>query len=214
MAVSLIASAFRAEVPSVSKLVLLALADSANDDDGGCWFLMKTLCAKTSLSERCVREHLGNLERVGYLRREFRPGRSTVFFLSLDKLGVEPRVSRGGVDVSTPAPGAAPFLGTPARRAGTPAPGAPTPAPGASTPAPGAPISVSYPVLYPLTNPPEVGRAKNALPGSRNPEAGTRSPEGLARGGAGAPDPEPEYPPEHRREMIRRLRESVRGIGS
>jgi len=207
MAISLIAAVFRQDLPPTQKLVLLALADSANDDDGGCWFLLKTLSAKTGCSERSLRYQFDALEAAGYLSRKRRFGRSSLFFLSLDKLGM----GAGG----DPAKVAGSPKADPAMVAGSSGNGCRINRQGLPDhPAKVATISGSYPSSYPSLNPPEAGRAKNALPGSRNPEAGTRSPEGLARGGAGAPDPEPEYPPEHRRRMLQLLRESVRGIAS
>jgi len=154
MAIALISAAFKAAVSPTEKLVLLALADSANDDDGGCFFLVSTLCRKTSLSERTIQGVFNRLSQAGYLKREFRPGRSTVFFLSLQKLGVQS---------SYPHPRSS---CTPAKSAVTPAAAAPTPAAAAPTPAAPAPISVSYPGSYPLTNPKEPDALKSASPES------------------------------------------------
>jgi hypothetical protein len=226
MSVSLISAAFRCDVPPGPKLLLLALADSANDDDGGCWFLIRTLCLKTSCGERTVQGHLSWLERAGYVRRQFRPGRSSEFYLSLEKLGIDPGAacrgdSRGaGVRPGTPADSAPRRFCTPAGSAPTPAESAPTPVESAPTPAESAPISGSYPVLDPLTNPPEAGRVKNAFPGS--PEGARKAPpEGLARGnGPGGrsfslhASSERERSWEERSANLRKLRDTLRGIGS
>lgn len=212
MAVSLIAAAFKADLPAVSKLLLVALADSANDDDGGCWFLLRTLCAKTSLSERGVRNHVRLLERSGYLRTEFRPGRSTVFFLNLSKLlGAQAHdsvsLARASGARVTPASGAGVgVIHTPARGAGTPACGAGTPARGAGTPARGAPISVSYPSLDPLFKLRKPDDLKKSFAGSRKP--GPNGPGGRSSGlhASSEPDPVPQYSEEDRARNLARLR--------
>ena len=178
MAVSLISAVFRQDLPPTQKLVLLALADSSNDDDGGCWFLMKTLCAKTGCSERSLRYQFEALESAGYLRRERRFGRSSLFWLCLSKLGV------GGA--ADPARVAGSGSGDPAKVAAHPAKVAAHPAKVAAHPATVAPISVSYPGSDPLPNPPEAGGRKNALPGARSP--GADAPGGrFGEGGAAAP---------------------------
>lgn len=51
----------------VTKLVLLKLADNANED-GECWPSIKLMVAHTELSERTVREHLQKLEDLKLIR--------------------------------------------------------------------------------------------------------------------------------------------------
>src|SRR3990167_8256188 len=62
-------------------LVLLALADSANDE-GYCWPSIKTLSRKSRMLERNLRVILSKLEGDGELKRLERPGRSNYFFLT------------------------------------------------------------------------------------------------------------------------------------
>lgn len=81
MSVSLMALAFAATVSPTQKLVLLALCDSANDR-GECYPAMLTLAEKCSLSERATQGAVAELERSGYLRRELRKGRATVYWLT------------------------------------------------------------------------------------------------------------------------------------
>jgi len=50
------------------RLVLLAIADSANDDGLDAWPSMNRLCQKTRLSERTVRRCVRELEQLGELR--------------------------------------------------------------------------------------------------------------------------------------------------
>lgn len=68
-------------MPPRLKLVALALADMA-DDDGRCWPGVATLCRKTGQSERTVQSALAELEAGGSLRRDERPGRSSVYHIT------------------------------------------------------------------------------------------------------------------------------------
>jgi hypothetical protein len=71
--------AFKAAIPATQKLVLLALCDSANDQ-GECYPSVPTLMEKSSLSERAVQGAISWLEQRQFLRRDFRNGRSTVYW--------------------------------------------------------------------------------------------------------------------------------------
>lgn len=62
-----------ADVSGAMLLVLLALADYANDQ-GFCWPGVHALAKKARVSERYVRELLGDLESNGYLIRELNTG--------------------------------------------------------------------------------------------------------------------------------------------
>lgn len=102
MSVSLMAAAFRAEVPATAKLVLLALCDCANDQ-GECYPGVMLLTKKCSLTDRAIQKAISDLERCGFLSRDMRAGRSTTYRLTPD----------GGVWGSTPEPRSPP---TPERR--------------------------------------------------------------------------------------------------
>lgn len=71
-----------------AKLVLLALADSANDE-GVCWPGTKRVAAMVGLEDRAVRGHVGTLEEAGLLRREprFRSDGSQASNLTVLNLG-------------------------------------------------------------------------------------------------------------------------------
>lgn len=60
------------------KLVLLALADWANDD-GVCWPSIKKLSEKSSAGERSVQRAIKSLIAAGHLSREDRPGKGVLF---------------------------------------------------------------------------------------------------------------------------------------
>jgi hypothetical protein len=63
--------AFAQYLPPAEKIILLALADYA-DDTGRCWPSQETLTAKTSLSIRTIRTHLHALADAGFIAVETR----------------------------------------------------------------------------------------------------------------------------------------------
>lgn len=84
MSIKLMCAAFDAEVPSTQKLVLLALCDNANDD-GHCFPSISTLERKCSLSDRAVQLAVGWLEANGFLTRQFRTGRATLYVMTPER---------------------------------------------------------------------------------------------------------------------------------
>lgn len=78
MSITLMAAVWQCSFTPTDKLVALALADNANDN-GVCWPSITNICKKTSLSERCVQGCIKRLEKSGFLKREIRYGRSTVY---------------------------------------------------------------------------------------------------------------------------------------
>lgn len=68
MSVRSMASVFEARgITPTQKLVLLALADHANDDGRSIYPSTETVCKKTNLSERSVRSTIGGLRNAGIL---------------------------------------------------------------------------------------------------------------------------------------------------
>lgn len=63
--------AWEQPLPPVPKLVLMALADNA-DDHGYCWPKMKTIAAKCSTSERTVQRTIKTLLVAGMLKKDAR----------------------------------------------------------------------------------------------------------------------------------------------
>jgi len=63
---------------SSTKLVLLALADNANDA-GVCWPAIPSIARRCSLDERTVYRAIATLEGLGHVTTESRPGRSTIY---------------------------------------------------------------------------------------------------------------------------------------
>lgn len=67
-------AAWAVEMSAGDKLVLLALADCANDE-GHCWPGVKSLCRKTGKSERSLQAALASLEKNGQITRQQVPGK-------------------------------------------------------------------------------------------------------------------------------------------
>lgn len=127
MSVKLMSAAWAVDLSLPEKLVLLALADSANDE-GMCWPSVTSLYTKCSLSERAVRKAVGSLESKGQLTIHQRTGRSNYYT-------VHPLQDVHPCTACTPAPDAP-----------TPAPDAPPPLHVVHpTPAPRAPITIIEP---------------------------------------------------------------------
>lgn len=99
--------AWEQPLPPVPKLVLMALADNA-DDHGYCWPKMKTIAAKCSTSERTVQRTIKTLLAAGLLKKDARfsaSGRqvSNGYTLALtypDKLSPSPKCNEGEGDAS------------------------------------------------------------------------------------------------------------------
>ena len=136
MSIALMSAAFAAPINATQKLVLLALCDCANDH-GECYPSVQKLLEKTSLKERAVQAAMAALEAAGYMRREFRNGRSTVYWMT-----PQPPHQTHPRTKCTPAPNAP----APARHA------PPPPHQMHHTPAPHAPITVTESSVEPSGN--------------------------------------------------------------
>ena len=64
-----LAHAWIISVASRDKLVLLALADHANDEDFTCFPSIRHLALKTNMSQRTVLRAIESLETQGYIKR-------------------------------------------------------------------------------------------------------------------------------------------------
>lgn len=67
------------DLPPGEKLVLLALADQANDEGKQCWPSVDTIGHRSGQGERTVRRALASLESQGHLTRQHRDGTSTQY---------------------------------------------------------------------------------------------------------------------------------------
>jgi hypothetical protein len=78
MSVSVMAAVWTLDLPPREKLVLLALADCANDE-GRCWPSASTLARKTGEGERTVRRAVQSLIRKKVLHQHQRSGTSPIY---------------------------------------------------------------------------------------------------------------------------------------
>lgn len=78
MSIALMTVAWALEIGSTDKLVLLALADNANDA-GVCWPSMATIARKCGLSERAARVAMRRLEAGGHVSSTDRTGTSRLY---------------------------------------------------------------------------------------------------------------------------------------
>jgi len=79
----------REDLSSTQKLVLLALADWANDE-GLCWPSINRLATKASLTSRAVQKTIRSLEKVGFIRREEVLGKGNRYWVSTPLNDVHP----------------------------------------------------------------------------------------------------------------------------
>lgn len=118
VSIKIMTAAWAVDLQHADKLVLLALADNANDE-GMCYPSMRTVAAKCGMGWRTVQRAIQTLEEQGHLSRDFREGRSTVYFVHPCQSDTPVRESgvseRQGRQNDTPA-GAAPHP----RQSGTP----------------------------------------------------------------------------------------------
>ncbi len=77
--------------------VLAALGAHA-DKNGRCWPATPTLANATGMSERHARTSLRNLENIGYVETESRPGQSSMYRIPRNQAAGVPRNSAAGVE--------------------------------------------------------------------------------------------------------------------
>jgi hypothetical protein len=78
MSIKLMSAVWAITLPDSEKLVLLALADSANDE-GACWPSMSSLMTKCSKSDRTIQAAIKSLVSAGHLSRNERPGKGVLY---------------------------------------------------------------------------------------------------------------------------------------
>lgn len=79
MSIKLMSLVWELDLPPGEKLVLLALADQANDAGVQCWPSVATIAKRSGQGERTVRRALADLEKLGHLTRNHRDGNSTQY---------------------------------------------------------------------------------------------------------------------------------------
>ena len=142
MSISLMTEAWKSDMPSGRKFVLLSLCDNANDQ-GECFPSISMIAQRCSMGVRTVQSHIHDLEKMGILSRIERAGRSTIY-----------RIDPRRFCTPTPADSAPRKNCTPQISHPTPADSAPPP-PQISHPTPAdfAPITIKEPSIEPKGNP-------------------------------------------------------------
>ena len=79
-------------ITPTQKLVLLALADWANDE-GLCWPSIRRLADKSSLTSRCVQKTIRSLEDAELIKREEVSGKGNRYWITLPANDVHPRTT-------------------------------------------------------------------------------------------------------------------------
>jgi len=138
-----------AQMLPAEKAVLMVFADAASDN-GHCWLRVSSIEVKTCLSDRSVQRAVASLVARGYVRRELRLGRSSVFYLIPDAIAASVSLDRkdvcSPVTVSPLAPDAPPSPCHP-----PPSPCHPTPVMVSPPPDMVSPVTSTYPLLIPQT---------------------------------------------------------------
>lgn len=91
MSVELMSLVWKTDLKLAPKMILLALADSTNAEDGYCWPNLTTLSKKCSISRRPLIKHIKDLCEQGFLEKtkDFHSNgrqRSNYYVLKIDKL--------------------------------------------------------------------------------------------------------------------------------
>jgi hypothetical protein len=76
MSIRLMSDVWKTALPTVEKMVLLVIADHANDDGAEAWPSQATIAKKASVSIRTVQRSVNSLVEQGYLRMEKHRGGS------------------------------------------------------------------------------------------------------------------------------------------
>lgn len=85
MSIKLMQLVWDTPLPQTRKMVMLSLADQANDH-GECYPSVATIAARCSCSRRTVFEALADLEAEGFLSRKMLPGQRVLFKISAERL--------------------------------------------------------------------------------------------------------------------------------
>lgn len=127
MSIELMNAVWRsAKYDKTALLVLLALADQANDH-GSCWPSVTTIAARARCTERHVRTILRDLEKDGALSVEHRPGTSSVYRINVPSLTTTPELQFRPEDSSPRNSGSGLPRNPSSGEGGTPVPGTPEP---------------------------------------------------------------------------------------
>lgn len=91
----------RSDISSTQKLVLLALADWANDE-GLCWPSIDRLAQKTGMAGRSVQRIIRDLEQIGLVKRDEVAGKGNRYWVLTPLTDCHPRHSVTQYTIYTP----------------------------------------------------------------------------------------------------------------
>lgn len=97
MSVRALGAVWRVECEPVQKLLLLALADHANDETFDCWPSLTHLSQKTGLGRSTIARALNALEASGLIVREQREKQSTRYVLKVSRWSQSGTSARAGL---------------------------------------------------------------------------------------------------------------------
>ena len=108
MSIKIMTAVWAVDLPHSEKIVLLALADNANDE-GACYPSVATLMQKCGMSDRSIQRSIVRLHELGHLTCHYRTGRSTVYTVHPRQAVTPDRLSpptqrRGTPDTVSPPP--------------------------------------------------------------------------------------------------------------
>ncbi|WP_159710104.1 helix-turn-helix domain-containing protein [Sphingomonas sp. AX6] len=90
MSIRIMTAVWGMDLPDSEKIVLLALADCANDE-GICWPSVASLAKKCSKSDRTIQAAIKSLTAAGHLTRDERPGKGVLYTLHPTPAATAPR---------------------------------------------------------------------------------------------------------------------------
>jgi DNA-binding transcriptional ArsR family regulator len=94
--------AWKSDIASGPKMVLLSLCDNANDQ-GECYPSIATISQRCSMSERTVQRHIADLQKLKIVRGVERSGRSTIYHIDARKICTPADLSPPQICHPTPA---------------------------------------------------------------------------------------------------------------
>lgn len=80
MSNAILNKAWEQDLPPGPKVVLISLADQANDE-GVCWPAIPQIAKRCGINDRSVSRHVSKLEQMGVIKREVVTGRGTIYHL-------------------------------------------------------------------------------------------------------------------------------------
>lgn len=77
---------FQSATLTAGQRLVLGAITTFTDQAGKCWPAIATIAARCALSVRSVQRHIADLLKLGYLQRQYRPGRAAITRVNLDPI--------------------------------------------------------------------------------------------------------------------------------